>query len=236
MHQSDDHTHNGKPRSALQIELLEHMPFSVSSVAIGLTFAGLICWLTPAADGSFQHGHESEEPPLYTLFHLFHPAHMFFSAAATTAMFWRYDRSVPKAILIGLIGAVGVCGVSDIVVPQLALAFMGIESDWHICVIENPGLVFPFALMGVLVGLGASAGVSRSTMFSHSLHVLASTSASIFYLVAPLGPTAWIEDLGRIFLFVILAVMVPCCVSDIVFPVLMTKDARRQALAAHHSR
>ncbi len=229
------HAHGGGFRAALQMELLEHMPFSVSAVAIGLIFAGLMCFLAPENAAAGQTGHDHEESNLFTLFHLFHPAHMFFSAAATTAMFWRYDKNALKAILVGLAGAVGVCGLSDIGLPHLSLILMGKDVPPHICVIENPGLVLPFAVMGVLVGLGAATGVSRSTLFSHALHVLASTSASIFYLIAPFSRLGWIDDLGKIFVFVIVAVMIPCCVSDIIFPMLMTRDARANALAAHHS-
>lgn len=214
--------------SALRVELLEHMPFSVSSVAIGLTFAGLICYLRPEAAGHDHHG-----VPTHTLFHLFHPAHMFFSAAATTAMFSRYDRKPLKAAVIGLIGAIGVCGISDIGVPHLALLMMDKHVEPHICIIQNPWLVLPFAVTGVFVGLAAAGGVTRSTLFSHALHVLTSTAASIFYLIAPLDPLGWIDDLGRMFIFVIVAVMVPCCLSDIVFPLLMAKSARAQATAEH---
>ena len=227
------HEHGGDVWSALRVELRDHVPFSVSAVAIGLVFAGLVCFLAPeshvtAHDGQ---GHTGISP----LFHLFHPVHMFFSAAATTAMFWRYDRRALKATVVGLIGAIGVCGVSDIGVPYLAQLVMGWEAELHVCVVEDPGLVFPFAIVGVLVGLSAAAGVSRSTLFSHSLHVLASTLASIFYLITPFGALDWIDELGRIFIFVVVAVMIPCCISDIVFPLLMTKEARAEAVATHHS-
>lgn len=218
--------------SALQMELRDHVPFSVSAVAIGLVFAGLVCYLVPESQSTAHdgHGHSGTSP----LFHLFHPVHTFFSAAATTAMFWRYDRRAIKAVMVGMVGAIGVCGVSDIGMPHIAQMMMGWDAELHICVVEDPGLVFPFAIVGVLVGLGAAAGVSRSTLFSHALHVLTSTLASIFYLIAPFGGLDWIDELGRIFIFVVAAVMIPCCLSDIVFPLLMTKDARAQAMAAHH--
>jgi len=160
---------------------------------------------------------------------------MFFSAAATTAMFFRYERRVLKAIIIGIIGAIGVCGVSDIVMPHVSLLILGVQPPWHICILEHPMLVLPFALIGVAVGLGASLGVTRSTLFSHSLHVFASTMASIFYMVGPLGMLAWIDELGMVFLFVALAVMIPCCVSDIIFPLLMTAAGRARYGSEGHS-
>ncbi|MGB2987510.1 MAG: hypothetical protein WBE26_16725 [Phycisphaerae bacterium] len=233
----DEHNHaadaDRAKSSALVVELREHLPFSVSAVAIGLIVAGTICILTLGAQGAAEAlvedehaGHDHTANPAQLFFHLFHPAHMLFSAAATTAMFFRYESGVFKAIVIGLIGAIGVCGVSDIVMPHLSLTILGIKTPWHICVYEHPMLVLPFAGVGVLLGLAAAGSVIRSTIISHSLHVLMSTMASIFYMVRPLGMIAWIDDLGKVFIFVIVAVMVPCCVSDIVFPLLLSRAGR----------
>ncbi|MBN2563022.1 MAG: hypothetical protein JXQ75_19025 [Phycisphaerae bacterium] len=247
---------------------MRHLPFSVSAVAIGLTIAGIICFLTPAEqvpepaadhaeavpteDGSGsqsespvhahgQHGHgaadahdgHQHDNPFFDLFHLFHPVHMLFSAAATTAMFWRYDRRVLKAVITGLIGAIGVCGLSDIVMPHISLSMLGKSVPWHICVIEHPQMVLSFAMVGVVVGLAASKGVRSSTFFSHSLHVFSSTMASIFYLIGPFGRLGWIDSVGIVFLFIIVAVMVPCCLSDIVFPLLLAKGARKKYRDEH---
>jgi hypothetical protein len=210
-------------------------------VAIGLIVAGTICILgfDPEAaecigDHAGEHDHEHASNPAQLFFHLFHPAHMLFSAAATTAMFSRYDRGVVKAAIIGLIGAIGVCGASDILFPHVSLAILGVQTPWHICVYEHPLLVLPFAGVGVLVGIAASGSVLQSTVISHSLHVLVSTMASIFYMVGPLGMIAWIEDLGKVFVFVVLAVMVPCCLSDIVFPLLMTASGRERYVREPH--
>jgi len=215
--------------SAILIELREHVPFSVAAVAIGLIVAGAICVLgfgREAAEAVAEHEHEYVPDPARLFFHLFHPAHMLFSAAATTAMFYRYEKKTAKAIVIGMIGAIGVCGISDIAMPHASLLLLGTPTPLHICVWEHPSLVLPFAVVGVFVGVAAAESVVRSTLISHSLHVLASTMASIFYMVGPLGIIAWIDDLGKVFVFVVLAVMVPCCVSDIVFPLLLTKRGR----------
>lgn len=221
------------------VELREHVPFSVSAVAIGLLVAGGICVLGFAGDGGADaHAgadHDHAHDPARLFFHLFHPAHMLFSAAATSAMFARYDRSTFKAIVIGLIGAIGVCGISDVVLPHISLVVLGVSTPWHICVVEHPDLVLPFAVIGVLVGSAAAGGVTRSTLISHSLHVLMSTMASIFYMVGPLGIIAWIDELGKVFVFVVLAVMVPCCLSDIVFPLFMTKSGRNKYSAEPHA-
>ena len=235
------HLKEGARPSALLVELREHVPFSVSAVAIGLIVAGTICILSfgqeggaEAVIGSDHAGHDHAAGPAQLFFHLFHPAHRLFSATATAAMFCRYENRMGKAIVIGLIGAIGVCGVSDIAMPHLSLIILGVEAPWHICVYEHPMMVLPFAVIGVLVGVAATGGVIRSTIISHSLHVVASTMASIFYMVGPLGLVAWIDDLGKVFVFVVLAVMVPCCLSDIVFPLLMSKAGRESYDRAPH--
>ena len=249
-----EHSCRASP-SALLVELREHVPFSVAAVSIGLIVAGTICILgftagigrqeahdhaaaEPAAHevaleehaghehGEDDHGHETA--PAVLFFHLFHSSHMLFSAAATAAMFCRYERRWLKAVAVGLVGAIGVCGVSDIVFPHLSLMLLGAWVPWHICVVEHPGLVLPFAVVGVLVGVGVAGGVHRSTIISHTLHVFVSTMASIFYMVSALGLIEWIHQLGQVFVFVVIAVMIPCCVSDIVFPMLMSRPGRER--------
>ncbi len=261
MHEHSDHPHghglSGKTVPLYQ-ELVQHLPFSVSSVAIGLVIAGMVCFLTPAdivpgetgparpgcgevhatppgdAAAADPHaGHDHAGNPFLSLFHLFHPMHMLFSAAATTAMFWRYERRVWKAVIVGLVGAIGVCGLSDIVMPQAAITMMGKHVPWHICLILHPRMVVSFAAVGILVGLTASISVEQSTFFSHSLHVFSSTMASIFYLIGPFGRLEWIESVGTFFLFIIIAVMVPCCLSDIVFPLLLARGARDKYRKEH---
>lgn len=241
---SEGHVH-GNHRTTLRtmlFELTEHIPFSVAAVSMGLLVAGAICILGYSGMEGFdpgvaeQHaGHDhGDNNPARLFFHLFHPAHMLFSAAATAAMFYRYDRRALKAIFIGLIGAIGVCGISDVIIPHLSLMILNVPTKWHICVIEHPDLVIPFAIVGVLMGITASAGVMRSTMVSHSLHVLMSTMASIFYMVGPLGVIAWIDQIGKVFVFVILAVVVPCCASDIVFPLFMSHAGRKEYAKEPH--
>jgi len=50
----------------------------------------------------------------------------------------------------------------------------------------------------------------------------------MLYLVS-FGLVGWTESLGLVFLVVITAVLLPCCISDIVFPVLMA--SRRKVTA-----
>jgi len=203
---------------------------------------------TPAAEadhasGGHDHASHAEitrggaamQEASHVTFHVFHGVHMLFSAIATTAMFWRYERKLLKAILTGLIGSLGVCGVSDILMPYASGLILGAKHmTFHWCLVEHPMLVLPFAVVGVFVGLLAAETIQRSTYFSHSAHVVVSSAASIFYLVS-FGLTDWVEKLGYVFILMVLAVMLPCCVSDIVFPlVVVCKNGKGCACPAHH--
>jgi hypothetical protein len=232
-------------------ELFEHLPYTVLSVAGGLMILGLMTYaaMITAAPGSRSadgHRHDAESaaesgsparggeakrapalnpnfrPAAQIMFHVFHPLHTFFSAVATVAMFWRHERRWTKAILVGVFGAVGLCGISDIFLPYLAGLLLGVEGmQMHICLIEHPGVILPFLIAGLLLGLILPISTHKSTIFSHAAHVLVSSTASIMYLVA-FGLENWIESIGMVFVYMVFAVILPCCASDILFPLLLT--------------
>ncbi len=213
----------------LREELLSHLPFSIFATVGGMTLVAILTFLGQPFYGERLPGAFRE------LFHIFHPVHMLFSATATTAMFWRYERRWLKALIVGLSGAIVVCGASDILIPYTSGLLLGVDMHLHVCIVEHPAMVLPFALVGVLAGFLASGHIVQATVFSHTVHVLISSSASLLYLVS-FGLTGWIHHAGYVFVFVVLAVMLPCCFSDIVWPLLVvTKEGEpRPALHHHH--
>jgi hypothetical protein len=211
----------------LRGELLAHLPFSIFSTVGGMTLVAILTFLGKPFYG------EGLPDAFRELFHIFHPIHMLFSATATTAMFWRYERRWLKALVVGLAGAILVCGASDILIPHLAGLLLGVDMHLHVCIIEHPTLVLPFAAAGILAGFLASGHVVRATVFSHTVHVLISSSASLLYLVS-FGLTEWIHHAGYVFVFVVLAVMIPCCFSDIVFPLLVVTNEGEPRPSPHH--
>lgn len=92
----------------------------------------------------------------------------------------------------------------------------GHERDMHIAFIDHWWLINPLALIGVAIGLW-----KPMTKVPHAGHVLLSTWASLFYLVA-YGNAGlnWLPLLPLVFVVLFVAVWLPCCVSDIVFPLL----------------
>ena len=211
----------------LREELLAHLPFSVFSTVGGMMLVAILTFVGEPF-------YKDELPEAFReLFHIFHPAHMLFSATATTAMFWRYERRVIKALIVGVVGAILVCGASDIVIPYASGLMLGVNMRLHVCVIEHPGLVLPFTAVGVLAGFLASEHIARATVFSHTVHVAVSSSASLLYLVS-FGLEHWVHNAGWVFIFVVLAVMIPCCFSDIVFPLLVvTREGEKRPVHPH---
>ncbi len=206
-------------------ELALHLPFSILSAVIAL---GLMALLFAVI---------GEEPPVesetgenvYTrLFHVFHPIHLFLSAIATTAMFLRFDKKILKAVIVGLAGALGICSISDIVMPFLGGEILKLDMHLHFCLFEHVSIVLPFMVLGILVGIASTRVFPNrgSTITSHSAHVLVSTLASLLYLIS-YGFTGWMSSLFETFVVVVLAVMIPCCLSDIFFPLFMAADGRK---------
>ncbi|MBN1493145.1 MAG: hypothetical protein JW938_03260, partial [Candidatus Omnitrophica bacterium] len=62
------------------------------------------------------------------------------------------------------------------------------------------------------------------THFSHAGHVLISTWASLFHIMMAKGDNFGIITMLVVTIFLTLSVWIPCCVSDIVFPLLFVKE------------
>ena len=153
-------------------------------------------------------------------FHLFHPLHICLSAIATTSLFWRYERHLVRAVTVGAFGTIIPCGLSDYFFPYLGGRLLGQHMQLHVCIVSHPQLFFPFLILGILGGFWAEERLTGSHLFSHGAHVFISSAASLLYLVA-FGFTGWMTDVRLVFpafLTIVLAVWIPCCISDIVVP------------------
>lgn len=199
------------------VELTHHLPFTIFGVVSAVLLMGILTFFASLLNADTRMVGASRE-----LFHIFHPFHILFSAITTTAIFWKHDnKNMIKAVIIGLFGTVFVCGLSDIVMPFLGGSLLGQDMHLHICMIEEPLLVFPFAALGVFVGFLVRSGFEHSTQYSHGMHVFLSSTASLLYLLS-YGLSGWVHQLPEVFLITVVAVVLPCCLSDIVFPMLCT--------------
>ncbi len=193
-------------------ELKHHVPFTASGAATGIILMVIIAF----TDALPQVSQSS-----YTVFYILHPAHIALSALVTTAIYKKYGgSSIWKVILIGYFGSIGIATLSDSVIPYLGETLLGLENRGiHIGFIEEPLLTNPAAFLGIAIGYR-----KPTTKFPHAGHVLISTWASLFHIVMALGETVnWII-FPTIFAFLFLAVWLPCCTSDIVFPLLFVKE------------
>lgn len=209
-------------------ELRQHLPYTLFAALVGV---GLLALINFAAILTNRQAILPEASR--GLFHTFHFSHLFFSAIVTTAMFWRHERRLFKTVLIGFFGTVLPCGTSDVLFPFVGGKFLGVPMELHICIAEHPFLVLPFVLGGIAVGF-ALPPVQRSTIFSHAGHVLLSSIASMLYLIS-FGIADWLRFAALVFLLLVAAVMVPCCTSDIVFPLLFTQSRTKSTGAVHHA-
>jgi len=207
---------HGKIRHTLQ-ELKEHAPFTLCGAMLGVAF--MILFRNIGKEG----GH--------VLFMIFHPGHVVLSAMVTAALFRLHEKKAGflKVLFIGYVGSIGVATLSDCIIPYLGESILKVPThqdvhfgeglDIHLGFIEDWYVVNPAALLGILLGY-----FWPRTKLPHAGHVLISTWASASHVLMSLeGEIGFFVLLGFI-VVLFLAVLLPCCLSDIIFPSLFIKS------------
>jgi hypothetical protein len=185
-------------------ELREHFPFTLgASVVAGILVALVYSfWRIPSE----------------SIFEWIHPLHIFVSAAATAAIYNKYKKSLFGTIIIGVFGAILIGSLSDVLLPWITGNVFSLHTAFHLPIIESPLFILGVAIVGSLFGLYI--GLFK---LNHSLHVFFSIFASLFYILAfSIQINFWVILI--ISLLVFLLVFIPCCLSDIVFPLLFIKN------------
>jgi len=103
----------------------------------------------------------------------------------------------------------------------------GIRARLHLGFIEDWYLVNPAALLGILI-----AYFRPRTRFPHAGHVLISTWASSFHVLMNTQRELSAFMLLGVFVVLFIAVWLPCCISDIFFPLLFV-NSRDDLYHAH---
>jgi len=204
----------------LAIELTHHLPYTIVGSLIAMVG---VWWFSVQRLDAGQMDVLLRQAR--SSFHLFHPIHICLSAIATTSLFWRHERNILRAIFVGAWGTIIPCGLSDYIFPYIGGRLLGQTMQLHICIISHPQLFFSFLALGILGGFWAEAQLTSSHLFSHGAHVFVSSAASLLYLIS-FGFTAWLTDVRfvfPVFLVIVVAVWVPCCISDIVIPAASVK-------------
>jgi len=220
------------------VELKGHAPFTLFGAILGIVFMLLF--------------RNSGQIANQTLFLIFHPAHVVLSAMVTASMFRLHiiKKRFVLVLIVGYFGSVGVATLSDIVMPHIGVRLLGLdipthsqlhshktasteeenmscaseheEADSHrihFAFIEEWYIVNPAALLGILI-----AYFLPHTKFPHAGHILISTLASSSYLLMNIRSEITIAAAMGVFATLFLAVWLPCCISDIVFPLLFVKS------------
>jgi len=201
----------GKKIKNITTELKKHAPFTLFGALTGIVLMLIF--------------KNVSEKATFTLFYIFHPSHVVLSAMVTASMFQLHTKKTNffLVLIIGYIGSIGVATISDSLIPYAGEVLLGLHAHSHIGFIEGWYVVNPAAILGVLI-----AYFWPKTKFSHAGHVLLSTWASLFHILMALGSGISIPTGIVIFIFLFIAVWLPCCVSDIVFPLLFVKADNNQ--------
>ena len=188
-------------------ELKEHSPFTALAVLIAiLTVVAIKYLLQVSLDED--------------IFHLAHFLHVIVSAVATSALYYKYKKSFLKAIFIGVFGAILIGSLSDVIFPYLGGLIIDSHMHFHLPIIEETFLTLSLAIFGAISGV-----IIKISKTPHLLHVFLSVFASLFYLLA-FSPDFSPIYFTITFFIVFLAVIVPCCLSDIVFPLFFCKKCK----------
>ncbi len=221
------------------IELKGHLPFTFFGALLGVAFMLLFRNVGQIAN--------------QTLFAVFHPTHVVLSAMVTASMFKLHatKKRFLLILLVGFIGSIGVATVSDIIIPHIGSDLLGLdvpthaqvhgaqvdspsghdaeadhsaeadhhEQNLHLSFIEEWYIVNPAALLGIFIAL-----FLPRTKFPHAGHVLISTWASSSYLLMNMQSSITLGLGIGIFVTLLIATWLPCCISDIIFPLLFVKS------------
>lgn len=204
-------------------ELKAHSPFTLLGAVLGLAFMLLFS----------KTGHEGS----LSLFKVFHPAHVVLSAMVTTTLFKLHSlkKRLVMMILVGYFGSVGVATLSDIIMPHVGARAFGLdiptESQIHQTGHEHKAhtMHFGFIEEWYLVNPAAFFGIAIAYFFPrskspHAGHILISTWASSAYLLMDMENKLGWGSAASVFITLFISVWLPCCLSDIVFPLLFIKS------------
>ena len=223
-------------------ELKGHAPFTCVGALLGIIF--MLLFRNVSETGSWR---------LFAIFHPAHvvlSAIVTTSMFKIHAVNKRF--SLVLVITVGYLGSVGIATLSDIVIPHMGSYLLGLNVPTHaqlhhhdateeskhehqkhthnqekepyrfgihLGFIEEWYIVNPAALLGILI-----AYFLKRTKFPHAGHVLISTWASSSYLLMTIRDEITIAAALGIFTTLVIATWLPCCLSDIIFPLLFVKS------------
>ena len=240
----DSHSHENQTIwQSFYHELLHHFPYATLSVALALMLLTLINVFFNSGIGAHEiasacshHSGCSHASGLDILFHSFHFAHILFATSGTIVTFRRYSDKVWAGLLVGTFSSMVFCTLSDVLLPYLAGRLMGIEMDLHICFASELSNILPFLFVGVLNGWVMTQlpefRTQENSLFLHFLHTFISAMASIFYAVGH-GLSDFYTYFGMFYLLMVVAVILPCTLSDVIAPIFFARFVSKNKKACN---
>lgn len=234
-------------------ELKGHVPFTLLGALLGI-FLMLM----------FRSVSSTSSRTLFAVFHPAHVILSAMVTASMFKLHGAKKRFL-LVLLVGYFGSVGIATLSDIVIPHVGTQVLGLhlpahlelyheqagsestehdhdehllgqederrEHHIHLGFLKEWYLVNPAALLGVLIAF-----FLPRTKFPHAGHVLVSTWASSSYLLMNMQSELTVAVAVGIFATLFIAILVPCCISDIVFPLLFVEPDLKLAEACPRHR
>jgi hypothetical protein len=182
-------------------ELKHHAPFTAFATAIAIVLVIIFQYYLQADISE-------------NIFEILHPLHIVASAMVTAGIFYKYRPKVLPALLVGLVSSIIIGSLSDILIPWAGGNLFNLQTSFHLPVLEQPVFILSSAIVGGLAGI-----TTKITRMPHFVHVFLSVFASLFYLLA-FSAGFNLLYFAAAFALVFIAVIIPCCVDDILFPFL----------------
>jgi len=214
----NEHTHG------IYDEFLCHFPYAVISIALGiiiLTFISTFAQQTVAL-GAY-----------WNLFHSFHYLHIIFAGAGTVLTFFQFSKNIVKGLIVSIVSPTIFCIISDIIIPYIGGLMVGVPMQLHICFYHELLNIAIFLFIGIATGFVLSLHqrhTDSSSFFarwSHFMHILLSSMASMFYMVAN-GFIDWMPQVGLVFIILMVAVVLPCTFSDVIVPISFARSGKKR--------
>jgi hypothetical protein len=202
-------------KHGLYDEFICHFPYAVFSITLGII---ILTFISTFAGRALAH------QAYYGLFHTFHYLHIVFAGAGTALTFFQFSRNIMRGLFISIVSPTIFCILSDIIIPYFGGMIVGVPMKLHICFYHELTNIGIFLFVGIATGFILSLHqrhTDSSSFFarwSHFLHVLLSSLASMFYMVAN-GFIDWMPHVGLVFVILMVAVLLPCTFSDVVVPI-----------------
>ena len=210
------------------IELYNHIPCTIFWAVLGIVFMLLFRAVSETGGKN--------------LFAVFHPWHVVLSAMVTASLFKLHKKASGffLVLVIGYFGSVGIATLSDSVIPYLGERMLGLhvpahhdihridshehkDTDEqvvkiHLGFIKQWYIVNPAAVLGVVIAF-----FLPRTKLPHAGHILISTWASSSHILMNIQGEISFAVAAGLFVVLFVAVWLPCCISDIIFPLLFVK-------------